>query len=174
MNEANRGRHALTIVLMTLVLHSNLALAIDDTPIETQERAVCSAVTDKGLAEQLRAAIDKRYEELNGAHGLSGGLNGTDVTNVVLPYIRPGMSFKDAEEILRCAGFDIGAHPDPTPPPRVNRPKDWYAVIARIAPYLSPRFFGCKVDLYASLLPRNPGEYTSVEEVSATFYVGCP
>ena len=115
MNEANRGWHVLTIVLMTLVLHSNLALAIEnDTPIETQERADCSA-TNKGLAQQMRAAIDKRYEELVGAHALSGRPKGNDITDAVLPYLHPGMSFNDSEKILGCAGFTI-IHPDPTTP----------------------------------------------------------
>jgi hypothetical protein len=153
---------------MTLVPHSNLALAIEnDTPGETQERAACSA-TDEGLARELRAALDKRYKEPTGAHALSGRPNGNDITDAVLPYLHPGMSFNDSEKILRCAGFTI-THPDPTTPKGF---KDWYTVPA-IAPYERSRFFGCAVDLRIRLLPPNPGEYTSIEMVSADILARC-
>jgi hypothetical protein len=107
MNEAKRGWHLLTLVVMTLELHSSLAIAL-----ENDTQAVCSA-TDEGLARQLRAVIDKRYEELAGARALTGNPYGNGITNVVLPYIRPGMSFQDAVAILRCAGFNI-IYPDLT------------------------------------------------------------
>jgi hypothetical protein len=129
-----------SLTTMTLVRDSNFAIAIENgTQIETREGAACSA-TDAGLARQLGAAIDKRYEELAGARALTGNPHGNDIANVVLPYIHQGMSFNDSERILHCAGFTI-RHPDPTTP-TVNRSKDWYAVLAIIAPYVRRRHIG--------------------------------
>jgi hypothetical protein len=167
-NDAKHGWYLFTLAAMTLVL---LAIGIENgTQIETLERAVCSAATDKGLAVQLRAEIDKRYKELIGAHALSGRPNGNDITDAVLPFLHPGRSFNDSEKILRCAGFTI-TYPDPTTP-KGSRFKEWYTVLA-IAPYVRSRFFGCAVDIRVWLVPPNPGEYTSIEMVRADILVRC-
>jgi hypothetical protein len=119
--------------------------------------------------KRLRAALQRKYEKLAESHQLRGGLHGTDVTDAVLPYIPIGISFSDAETVLKDAGFVVGPHPDLNAPPNPNRAKDWYSVVAKISPFAGRS--GTKVDLYVSLLPRAPGDYTVVSKISATFFV---
>jgi hypothetical protein len=126
----------------------------------------------KERAQKLRAALERRYQELRAAHQLSGGLHGTDVSNDVRPYIAAGMSFDDAESILRDAGFVVGKRPGSEPPPGLNRAADWYAVVAKIGPFSAA--FGTKIDLYVSLLPTSPADYAKVQKVSAVFFVSNP
>jgi hypothetical protein len=127
--------------------------------------------SDKRGAE-LRAALQRAYQELADSHQLRGGLHGTDITKVVLPYLPIGIRFSEAEAVLRSAGFVVGPHPDSNPPSNPNRPKDWYAVVASINPF--QRRFPSKTSLYISLLPKSPGDYTIVSEVGATFFVSLP
>ena len=121
---------------------------------------------------ELRSALQQTYQKLVDSHELRGGLHGTDVTATVLPYIPVGISFSEAESILKNAGFVIGRRPDLNTPPTPSRPKDWYAVIAKLSPFSKGPVF--KVDLYVSLLPRSPGDYSNVSQIGATFFVSGP
>jgi hypothetical protein len=69
--------------------------------------------------------------------------------------------------VLRSAGFSVEPHPDLNQTANPNRPKDWYAVIASISPFVER--FPTKVSVYVTLLPRSPGDYTVVANVSAAF-----
>ncbi len=94
------------------------------------------------------------------------------MTDVVRPYIPVGMTFTDAEAILRDAGFTIYSYPDQHKANAVNRSKHWYAVLAAI-PFVKRRFM-FRTDLYVSLLPKSPGDYTDVTRVTATVFVTGP
>jgi hypothetical protein len=117
---------------------------------------------------ELRAAIKLTYERLSASGGLQGGFHGTDVTEVFLQNIPIGTPFQEAVAILKDAGFVIDSYPDLNAPPNPNRTKDWYALIARIAPFSNAAF--SQVELFVSLLPPSPGEYTIVFDISATFF----
>jgi hypothetical protein len=119
---------------------------------------------------QLHAALEDAYQKLAATGTLSG--RGTDITAIVLPYFPPDITFDDAETTLRNAGFSLGPRPDLNAPPNPNRAKDWYAVVARISPFAQQ--FPSRTDLYISLLPKTPGDYTTVSRVSATFFVSRP
>ncbi len=122
---------------------------------------------------ELRVALQRAYQRVAAANGL-GAPHGADVTEDVLPFIPTGTPFNDAVTILKSAGFDILPYPGVNAPPNPNRAKDWYALLARISPYTSGFLDRLdpidRVDLYVSLLPPSPGEYTTVATVAATFY----
>jgi hypothetical protein len=120
--------------------------------------------------KELRAELQRTYESLRAARKLSGG--GTDMTDAVLPYIQTGMSFSDAETILRNAGFLVEPHPDLNSASNPHKPRDWYAVVAVIDPFDAG--FMRKVSLYVSLLPASSGDYSSVAKVSATIFTSMP
>lgn len=145
---------------------TEIAPVVDASHQKERDR-MASNFEERGKA--LRATLEQTYQKLVAAHELRGGLHGTDVTDAVLPYVPIGISFGDAEAILRAAGFDVGPHPDINAPAKPNRPKDWYAVISKINPFIST--FSAKVSIYISLLPKSPGDFTSVFEVQATFFV---
>ncbi len=119
--------------------------------------------------KELAAKLQTTYQELSDANELAGGLHGTDITEAVRQYIPTGTPFSDAEIMLRSAGFVIEPHPDLTLPPNPNRAQDWYGVIAEIAPF-AKSLIG-KTDLYVTLLPISPGDYSTVYKVSATFFI---
>lgn len=120
--------------------------------------------------KELRAALQKTYQDLSRARKLSAF--GTDITETVLPYIQAGMSFSDAEAILRNAGF-IVRHPDLNQATNPNRAKDWYVVTARISRFATSFLF-VSIDLFVTLLPKSPGDYTTVAEISATMFLSAP
>ena len=118
--------------------------------------------------KSLRAELDKAVK----TRSLSGGISGTDMTDVVLPYIPVGTMFGDAEAILRDAGFTIYPYPDLSKSAGINQSKDWYAVTSGISFFEKKSLF--RTDLYVSLLPVLPGEYTNVIKVTATVFVTGP
>jgi hypothetical protein len=121
--------------------------------------------------KQLRAAFEDAYRSLR-ASGKFGGFK-IDVTPVVLQYISIGTSFDDAEAILQSAGFFIFPHPDldapENGPQNPNRSKLWYAVTAWINPF--DQFFPSKISLDVLMLPKSPGDYTTVDKMLATFVI---
>jgi hypothetical protein len=120
--------------------------------------------------KELRTALEQTYDRRDSGFGKV--VHGTDVTAVVPPYIPTGTTFADAETILRDAGFTIEPHPDLTVSDDPNRPKDWYAVLAKIDPFAT--FLIGKATVYVSLLPPAPGDYTEVSSLSAQFFVSMP
>jgi hypothetical protein len=118
--------------------------------------------------KKLRTALEDAYRIMITSHTLRGGIHGNDLTATVMLYIPVGTSFKDAEAILRDAGFSIEPYPNLTQPPNPNRASDWYAVIAKISP-LAPGDLS-KADLYVSLLPISPGDYSKISRITATLF----
>lgn len=122
---------------------------------------------------ELRAALDRAYKRAAAANRL-GDPHGADVTEDVLPFIPIGTPFDDAVTILKSAGFGILPYPNVNAPPNRKRAKDWYALLAGISPYANTfldRFDPIdRTNLYVSLLPPAPGEYTTVLKVDATFF----
>ncbi len=94
------------------------------------------------------------------------------MSDVVLPFIPPGTTFADAEAILRNASFTVHPYPDPATANDQDRSEDWYAVIASI-PFFRKRFL-LRTNLYVSLFPRSPGDYSKVVKVIATVLVTGP
>jgi hypothetical protein len=116
--------------------------------------------------QALRVAVQSIYRRLISSGEMREGL---EVTDTVLPYLPTGISFDEAEAVLRNAGFVVERRPNVNGPQRPNRARDWYAVISHLS--LPAPSFGVKIALYILLLPERPGDYRSVSKVSATFYI---
>jgi hypothetical protein len=124
-----------------------------------------SDIEERG--KKLHEQLSRVYDELGKAQKLSGG--GTDISGALPPYIVPGMSFREAEAVLRAAGFEIEPYPDVSKVSDPNRGPDWYGVLAIINPF--KKLFLGHSDLYVTLLPKRPGDYSTVEKVNATVFV---
>jgi len=86
-----------------------------------------------------------------------------DVTSIVRKYIHPGISFNDAEDILRgaeCRMLRRGPHAGPT-----ATPENAYDVEARR--WLEDSPFLEKPELTVTLHPRASGDYSAVGKVAA-------
>jgi hypothetical protein len=118
---------------------------------------------------ELRGAIDHTYKTLVDRNGLQQGLKGNDISPVVSKYIPLGTSFDDAEKILRAAGFTVDPRPGQNPPE--DRP-DKHDVVAYIVPYVQG--FMSRTNVYISLRPKSPGNYTTIAKVNAGILVSLP
>jgi hypothetical protein len=139
-------------------------------PQQTQLYAENTTMIQSDIQERgkkLREQLSRVYDELGKAQKLSGG--GTNISDALPPYIVPGMSFQEAEAVLRAAGFIIRPHPDLSKAADPNRATDWYGVLAVINPF--KKLFLGHSDLYVTLLPKQPGDYSTVEKVNATVFV---
>lgn len=127
-----------------------------------------SAVATESLEQrgkQLRIELEQAYKKMVDAGTLSTDPRvSNDVTDVVIRYIPVGMSFDDAESILRSAGFRVDSRPSANQP-RTGR--DRHDVVGAIAPF-DQKFLG-GADLYVHLSPASPGDYSKVNKVSAGF-----
>ena len=130
----------------------------------------CRTVEGEARGHALKDELWKLYKELRATGKL--GSPSTDISETVLPYVPPGTSFCDAETTLRAAGFVVGSFPTSDRASDPNRPWQWYGVVARISSFAES--FPFKVSLYVTLLPPSPGDYTSVEKVTARFFVSGP
>ncbi len=149
-------------------LSSSNRQAAGSVVTEKQSAAAATAEDERGHA--LKSELWKLYNELKTARKL--GPVSTDITERVLPYVAPGISFQEAETILRAAGFKMPPYPKPQRASDPNRPRDWYAVVAWISPFAES--FPFKVSVSVTLQPKSPGDYTSVEKVGAHFFVSGP
>ncbi len=157
------------VILLLLATASQTAIDVSIGAAETTTHQI-SANNLEQRGKELRASLQRAYESLRAARRLSGG--GTDIADAVLPYIQARMPFGDAETILRNAGFAVGRHPDLSEASNPNRSKDWYGVTSSILHFDSG--FLMSVDLFVTLLPPSPGDYTSVAKVSATIFASMP
>jgi hypothetical protein len=167
------------MVALMLQLPARTALAASESPgqsppANTAESVAASPTDLDRKAHEFHAFLDRLYRSLKDQHKLQSGFDGTDITADVAPFFPEGMPFDQAEDMLRRAGFSVGRHPDLAPPPevKVNRSKDWYGVVAAISPFASG--FLTRVNLYVTLMPKAPGDYSSVERVRATIFLSMP
>ena len=116
--------------------------------------------------------LSKGYNELKLSGKLTSRLGGAKLDNIVDKYLPSGVSFKDAEALLRAAGFILHFPDVETGSTNPNRARDWYAVVASISPYESQALF--RSDLFISILPRAPGDYSVVLQTSAAVYTFSP
>jgi hypothetical protein len=110
--------------------------------------------------KQLRSALEQAL-----TYGPS--FNGTDVSDVVVPFLSTGISFRDAEVILRSAGFTI-EYPNLDKPPLPKSYQYWYAVRARIFKFRGD--FTYRIEAVVLLLPEAVGDCTTVAKVVAKFF----
>jgi hypothetical protein len=146
------------------------AVGVGSDPTRLQRLAENTTMNDSDIearGKKLHEQLSRVYDELGKAQKLSGG--GTDISDALPPYIVPGMSFREAEAVLRAAGFIIRPHPDPRKAADPNRATDWYGVLAVIKPF--KKLFLGHSDLYVTLLPKQPGDYSTVDKVNATVFV---
>jgi hypothetical protein len=126
--------------------------------VAADERAVQLATR----GTQLRQEIDTVYRELDKAGQIkNNGMGRNFITHVVIKYVPVGISFEDAEAILKSAGFTIR--------PRIpNRmlPKDMqHDKTAIIDPYGYVPF--AKQTVSVALRPKAPDDYSVVTDVSS-------
>jgi hypothetical protein len=124
-------------------------------PAPPNEPISADALSQRGM--QLRAEIDATYKQLRASKTLANAVNeANDVTAIVLKYIPPGISFDDAEAILRASGCTIG-------PPQQGH------IFARS--HMKDRFFDLKHSFAVELIPQVPGDFQVVRRVSARIYL---
>ena len=124
--------------------------------------------SDMTKAAKLQDKLKSTYDHLKSIKGLSGRMEGTDITDAISDCINTSMSFRSAEEVLKDAGFEIN-HPDlVNGPNNVNRAADWYAVVASIRSYASQNFG--RSSIFVTLLPASPGRYEKIERVTAKIF----
>ena len=111
--------------------------------------------------KQLRAAVDKRYRQLDEKDQINPQ-RGNNIDDVVTPFIAIGSSFDEAEIILRAAGFKVS--------PRQKHPYiiNQYLVYASIDPY-ALKGMG-KTGVTITLEPKNPNDWSSIEKLSAAIF----
>jgi hypothetical protein len=130
-----------------------------ETPAAQTEQLAAQAVKQRG--KQLRAELDRAYRQLRASNSLARIRKGSnDVTAIVVKYIPPGISFDDAEAILRAAGCKIEQN---TPP------------MAEGYIFVSTPLGGGLLDplghaLAIKLIPRTPGDFSVVGEVTAAIF----
>lgn len=115
---------------------------------------------------QLRAEIETAYRRLKSAKQLVPGHRGNDIGDIIRKFMPVGTSFDDAESILRSAGFTVG--PRPSLHAAGDRP-DKYHVSAFIKSLDRVNFFS-NVEVVVSLGPKAPGDYSTIQEISAGIF----
>jgi len=127
-----------------------------------------------GLEErgnQLRSDIRELYSSMKRNKTLRANVN--DISDFLRVYIPEGISFDDAEQILRSAGLQVLERPDmdtPDDPLWPNR-SDRYDVIATM---LLPGELMSRAELMLGLRPKSPGDFSAVKEVRAAIIVTFP
>jgi hypothetical protein len=124
-----------------------------------------------GRGDQLRLDIQELYSSMKRNKTLRASIN--DISDFIKGYTPEGMSFDDAEHILRRAGLDVLERPDintPDDPLWPNR-SDKYDVIATL---LLPSEFMSRAELMLGLRPKSPGDYSTVKEVRAAIILSYP
>ena len=110
---------------------------------------------------RLRSAIDGAVQDMKAAHKVSA-----DLSVLVQGYIPVGMSFDEAEGILRAAGCTVAPRRATSSSSNaVDEARD--GVNARF--FLESHLFG-SVQFGVQLLPRAPGDYSRVHGVHAGIY----
>ena len=114
----------------------------------------------------LRSEVTNSYETQRAKADRSGP-NGLDITDAISPTIAHGITFDDAEQILRCAGFTVHSRPGPNAP---GTRSDRFDVYADSRSILSGGLFFSRL-VIVLLHPRSPDDYAIVERVVAMIQV---
>src|SRR5271169_1897778 len=100
------------MIRLVIFCVSMIALAIPtksdaETAAPRTEQMTADALKQRG--ERLRAEIDATYKQLRASNSIKIYIRGgNDATAIALRYIPIGISFDDAEAILRSAGYTVG------------------------------------------------------------------
>src|ERR1039457_1403075 len=130
--------------------------------VSGQEGEIIASKELKLRGKQLREEIDSTYQRLFDAGALKAAEN--PITDVVIKYIPIGISFNDAKEILRVAGFEVTSH-EPNQIWPIDSPRR-FQVMASINFYKDAPNFS-RFDVHVLLSPRNPNDYSVVNGVYA-------
>ena len=129
--------------------------------IEATSKVPNSDLMQKG--KQLRAAVDQAYRTMSKV-GLSGA-HGNDFSSFISGYFPKGMSFADAEDILRYGGFTIES------PSQLNN----YDFVGSLSQYPTGQISNiCRTEIEISLIPLTPEYYDAVKEAKGTIWITCP
>jgi hypothetical protein len=110
--------------------------------------------------KQLRSEIDERYKKLCAAKAIKPmGQGRNDIDDIVTKYVPIGISFNEAEIILRSAGFKVG------PREKHSLITNKFMVFAEIAQYV-PTLLG-KTSIYVTLEPESPNDWRQVKKIEA-------
>jgi hypothetical protein len=113
--------------------------------------------------KQLRAEIDGRRQYLVRTNTFRAGFRNNDITDIVERFVPAGMSFDDAEQILRAAGFVVESRPAASVP---GNDPNRFNVTGSIKFYGRKGPFLPMVYIFVSLSPKAPGDYSAVCGVS--------
>src|SRR5262245_21232201 len=80
--------------------------------------AVAADADAASVGKALRARLDALFQWLRSDKKIASGVRGNDISALVREYSPPGMSFVDAEQVLRSAGFRV--YPRPSAPDPVS------------------------------------------------------
>ena len=117
----------------------------------------------------LNTRIYEVYEQLRKDYPLGNAFRGRDISESLSPFKITGMSFIEAEALLRDAGFTVRPRPDKEMELNPNRAPDWFGVLA-VLPLNLSRLFS-KTTVYVTLLPRHFGDYSAVQSYTAVILV---
>ena len=153
------GSLVCVIVLAVLMLYAstNQLARADRQSIDSNDPRV-----SEGRA--LRREVEAAYAQLQAAH-----LPGLDVTATLMRHIPVGTTFDDAEAILRSAGCKLSGRPPARHAGEAVPNED--AVIARAT--LGGGGFQA-IMFFASLTPKYPGEFSTVQSVAGGLLVESP
>jgi hypothetical protein len=146
--------------------HSNSNL------IQSGAARMNSSVDLDERGKTLRENIEELYANMKRNKNLRARPHINDLSGFLSTYIPEGISFDDAEHILRSAGFDVLERREANAPdPRGEGFVDKHDVIARM---LLPSGFMSRAELMLGMRPKSPGDYSTVKEVWGAFIVTYP
>lgn len=119
---------------------------------------------------QLRSDILALYSTMQSSKTLRARPHINDISDFIRKHLPDGISFDDAEHILRCAGFEVLGRPDINVPddPNWGKRDDKYDVIATMS---FPKRFISRAELMLGMRPQSPGDYSTVNEIRAAIIV---
>jgi hypothetical protein len=157
-----RSQHTAKAILLLM----SMALFATTQSVAKQAKATANAAPAteraseaalKQRAEQLRAAIDQIFLQLRASKSLKESIHdGNDVTPIVVTYVPVGMSFEDAEVIVKATGWKI-------------EPSRQGHISARTR--MRDGLFDRKHALAVEVVPETADGFSVVKAVSATIYL---
>jgi hypothetical protein len=148
------------LLLMTLALFATTQSVAEQAKITANAAPATERVSEAALkqrADQLRAAIDQIFLQLRASKSLKESIHdGNDVTAIVVTYIPVGMSFDEAEVIVKATGWKI-------------EPSRQGHIIARTR--MRDGLFDRKHALAVEVVPETADGFSVVKAVSAAIYL---